>query len=251
MHPDVVLVERGLYPPEILGRSRQELKDISVDQVRKVILERAPYPPHEGRARVFIVRRAEELSISAANAMLKALEEPGQGTYFVLLTARPARLLDTIRSRTFRIRFGPLPDAVLLDLLKRQGVEEQAAIDAIALASGSASLARALVDPEASKQRHAFVDAALRAIGADDYTASIELAEGKNVDKKQLRENLEALAARLARAARADALRQGPRARSLAVRYQIVLGSIREIDRNASPALLVENMMLRLRAVTG
>jgi DNA polymerase-3 subunit delta' len=250
MHPDVILIERGLYPPETLGRSRPELQDISVDQIRKVILERAPYPPHEGRARVYIVRRAEELSTSAANAMLKTLEEPGDGTYFVLLTARPARLIDTVRSRSFRIRFGPLADSILIDILKKQGVGEEQARDAAALASGSASLAQSLVG-ESSERRQAFVEAALKAIGAPELTSALDLAEMKGSDKKQLRENLEALAARLARAARSDALKQGPRARSMATRYQIVLRAIREMDRNAAPALLVENMMLRLRAVTG
>jgi DNA polymerase III subunit delta' len=251
MHPDVILVERGLYPPETLGRSRPELQDISVDQVRKVILERAPYPPHEGRARVYIVRRAEELSTSAANAMLKTLEEPGDGTYFVLLTARPARLIDTVRSRSFRIRFGPLADSILIEILKKHGADEQQARDVASLASGSASLAQALIDGESSQRRQAFVDAALKAIGAPELTSALELAEVKGSDKKQLRENLEALAARLARAARSDALKQGPRARSMATRYQIVLRAIREMDRNASSALLVENMMLRLRAITG
>jgi DNA polymerase-3 subunit delta' len=251
LHPDVVLVERGLYRPETIGRSRPELQDISVDQIRRVVLERGPYPPHEGRARVFIVRRAEELSISAANAMLKTLEEPGQGTYFVLLTSRPARLIDTVRSRSFRIRFGALPDAVLAGILRSRGMDEAQAQEAIALAAGSASLALTLADPEAFRQRQAFVDAALKAIGAPEFPPSLDLAESKNVDKKRLRENLEALAARLARAARSDALAGGPRALSMAVRYQVVLRAIREIDRNASPALLVENMMLRLRAVTG
>src|SRR5262249_44124970 len=51
LHPDVVLVERGLYPAETIGRSRPEVQDISVDQIRRVVLERASFPPHEGRAR--------------------------------------------------------------------------------------------------------------------------------------------------------------------------------------------------------
>lgn len=251
MHPDIVIIERGLYTPDQLGRRSPELQDISVDQVRKLVLERAPYPPHEGRARVFIVRRAEELSISAANSLLKTLEEPGRDTYFVLITARPARLIDTVRSRSFRIRFAPLPDAVLLGILERQGIPQAQAQEAVALASGSASLALALVDPDASKRRQGFVDAALRAIGAPDLVAGLDLADNKLTDKKVLRENLEALAARLARAARADALNDGPRAGPLAVRYQIVLQAMREMDRNASTSLLVENMMLRLRAVAG
>lgn len=251
MHPDVVLIERGLYPPELLGRRSPELQDISVDQVRKLVLERAPYPPHEGRARVFIVRRAEELSISAANSLLKTLEEPGHDTYFVLLTSRPARLIDTVRSRSFRIRFAPLPDAVLLGILERHGIPQPQAQEAVALAGGSASLALSIVDADSAKRRQAFVDAALRAIGAPDMVAALDVADAKSSDKRVLRENLEALAARLARAARADALHDGPRAGPMAMRYQIVLQAMRELERNASTSLLVENMMLRLRAVAG
>ena len=74
IHPDVTIIEKGFYPPETIGRSRPELQEISVDQVRTIVLAHAAYAPHEGRARVFIVRRAEELSVSAANALLKTLE---------------------------------------------------------------------------------------------------------------------------------------------------------------------------------
>src|SRR5882757_6130445 len=76
-HPDVVLVERGLYRGRI---SANEATGISIEQVG--------YRPHEGRALVFIVRAAEELTVSAANALLKTLEEPGRGTHFILLTSR-------------------------------------------------------------------------------------------------------------------------------------------------------------------
>src|SRR5262245_62901177 len=72
LHPDVTLVERGLYPPEILGRTRPELNEISVDQVRRLVLAHASFPPHRGRARVYLVRRAEELSVSAANEIGRA-----------------------------------------------------------------------------------------------------------------------------------------------------------------------------------
>src|SRR5215471_17616540 len=76
LHPDVLLLERGLYPPDVLRRPRPELQDISVDQIRRLVLERISFSPHEGRGRVFIVRRAHELSISAANALLNFLEAP-------------------------------------------------------------------------------------------------------------------------------------------------------------------------------
>ena len=109
LHPDVVVLERGLYDPATIGRRSPETQDISIQQVRTLVLARAAFPPHEGRAKVFIVRRAEELSAQAANALLKTLEEPGPRTHFVLLSALADSLLPTIRSRTQRVRFGASP----------------------------------------------------------------------------------------------------------------------------------------------
>jgi len=249
-HPDIIFVERGFYPPETIGRSRPETQDISVDQVRSVVLTHAAYPPHEGRARVFIVRRADELSNSAANALLKTLEEPGAGTHFILLTSRPSRLISTIRSRSFRIRFNPLPRPVLLDLLKTRGVGDDRANEVVDLAAGSASLALKLADPDASSGRNAFVQAAIDALHSKDAAGLLALAESRSKDKQVLRENLEALAARLARMAHAETFANEARAPLDAIRYQIVLQAMRELDRNASPALLIESMMLRMRAAS-
>src|SRR6478672_2086879 len=66
VHPDVVVIERGLYDPSAIGRKSPETQDISIDQIRTLVLARAAFAPHEGRAKVFVVRRAEELSVSAA-----------------------------------------------------------------------------------------------------------------------------------------------------------------------------------------
>jgi DNA polymerase-3 subunit delta' len=104
-HPDIVFLERGLYEPSQIGRKTPETQDISVDQVRTLVLARAAFGPHEGRAKVFIIRRAEELSIAAANALLKTLEEPLPRTHFILLTAQRAELLSTVQSRALPVRF--------------------------------------------------------------------------------------------------------------------------------------------------
>ncbi len=248
VHPDVILVERGLYPPESIGRRTPEAQDISVDQIRTVVLEHASFPPHEGKARVFIVRRAEELSISAANSLLKTLEEPGQGTHFILLVSRPARLLPTIQSRTLRVRFAPLPDAIVMQLLQQRGVEPQRAREVAALAAGSASAALALIDAEASRERDTFVETALEAMSKPDMVAALQLAETRSRDKRELRGHLEALATRFASRSRQAALDDDARALADSARYQIVLQAMRELERNASPALLIETMLMRLRA---
>ena len=153
LHPDIVVLERGLYDPATIGRKSPETQDISIDQVRTLVLARAAFAPLEGRAKVFIVRRAEELSISAANALLKTLEEPGARTHFMLLSATADALLPTIRSRTQRVRFGALPDPVVSELLVATGMDRSLADETARLSGGSMATALALGDPEASARR--------------------------------------------------------------------------------------------------
>lgn len=67
----------------------------------------------EGGRRVVIVDAADEMNVSAANALLKLLEEPPDRATLLLISHRPARLLPTIRSRCRELRLSPLsPDAL-------------------------------------------------------------------------------------------------------------------------------------------
>jgi DNA polymerase III subunit delta' len=78
-----------------------------VTQMRQIERE-ANFRPFEGKARVFLIDDAEKLNDSSANALLKVLEEPPPTSHIILITARPAKLLETIRSRCQMIRFSPL-----------------------------------------------------------------------------------------------------------------------------------------------
>lgn len=240
LHPDVVLIQRGLYG-KVLGAA--EATGISVEQIRRLVLARAGYPPHEGKALVFIVRGADELTVQAANALLKTLEEPGKNTHFVLLTSRPKRLLDTIVSRTLRIRFGPLPDTALVTILERHG----ASTSVVPFAEGSASVALALADPDSIQKRESFVSAALAAVQAADARAALALADQRPPEKGELVTLLVHLAGTLATKARAVAAEAPQRAGRLARAHQIVEGALGDLERNAQPALVLETMVLELR----
>jgi DNA polymerase-3 subunit delta' len=249
LHPDVVVLERGLYDPVTIGRKSPETQDISIDQVRTLVLARAAFAPLEGRAKVFIVRRAEELSISAANALLKTLEEPGARTHFLLLSATADALLPTIRSRTQRLRFGALPESVVAGLLVARGVERTLAGETARLSGGSMATAVALGDPDASAQREEFVSRALAALEARDLGGALELAEeAKKVDKGTLVVQIEALAAALAMQARASAGDTNRRADSAAARHALALAAVRQLDGNASSQLAVEAMLMKMRS---
>ncbi|WP_394821210.1 ATP-binding protein [Pendulispora albinea] len=249
LHPDVVVLERGLYEPAQIGRRTPEAQELSIDQVRTLVLARAAFPPHEGRAKVFIVRRADELSISATNALLKTLEEPGKGTHFILLCSRPDTLLPTIRSRTLRVRFAPLPDTVVTELLVARGTAQETAGTLAALSGGSMATALALADPEESSKRQQFVEKALAAVESPDLGTGLELAEEAKKNKDVLEISLQALAIRLAEEARRTAANGDRHADVAAARYRLALSAAQELDANASPQLTVESMIVRMRSV--
>jgi DNA polymerase-3 subunit delta' len=238
-HPDVILLQRGLYRGRL---SANEATGISIEQVRRMVLERVGFGPHEGRARVFIVRDADELTVSAANALLKTLEEPGQRTHFVLLTSRPHRLLDTIVSRTLAVRFSPLSDALVAHILQEKGLDPKVAT----LAQGSVALAIDLASEDAITEREEFVAAARAAISARDLAPAIKLAEARR-ERDTLRSLLAYFAQSLAFAGREQVRTQIELAERAAEQYRIVLSAIQDVDRNVSPALALESMIYRLR----
>jgi DNA polymerase III subunit delta' len=242
-HPDVVLLGRGLYRG-LLGSNSSEASGISVEQVRRIVLARVGFPPHEGRALVFIVREADEITPQAANALLKTLEEPHDRTHFVLLTSRPSRLLDTIRSRSMPVRFAPLSERIVATILERRGLDPAVA----PLAQGSASLALELADAEAKAEREAFTQAAFAAVSAPDLAPALKLAESQKGDREGLRSQLAFFAQAIAGEGRSAARDNPPLALTRAHQHGTVLAAMREVERNAQPALLLEAMFVRLRS---
>ena len=72
--------------------------EISIDQIRE-LEEFIGMTAFRDGARVVLIDPAERMSVPAANALLKMLEEPGPRTYFLLVTHRPDSLPATVRSR--------------------------------------------------------------------------------------------------------------------------------------------------------
>ena len=96
--------------PDVVALVPNEKGTITVEMAREVIGQ-AGYRPFEARRRVVIIDDADSLQAAAQNALLKTLEEPPPSSMFVLVTARPDSLLQTVLSRCPRIRFGRLGPA--------------------------------------------------------------------------------------------------------------------------------------------
>jgi DNA polymerase-3 subunit delta' len=106
-HPGLLVIRRPYDP-----KAKRFPATIPVDEVRrlKAFLGRTI---EENAWRVVVVDRADELNISAANALLKSLEEPPPRTVFLLISSAPGRLLVTIRSRVRSLDLAPLADEPL------------------------------------------------------------------------------------------------------------------------------------------
>lgn len=108
-HPDLFPVRRTLHPDT--GRMRSE---IVVEDVRK--LGERMHRTAMGW-RVAIIDAAEEMNRSAANAVLKILEEPPPNAILLMVSHAPGRLLPTIRSRCRRLSLQALDDDTVMELL--------------------------------------------------------------------------------------------------------------------------------------
>ncbi|MCW3837989.1 DNA polymerase III subunit delta' [Sphingomonas canadensis] len=140
-HPDfrelVRLPKDPDKPDESLARS------ITIAQVRSLQAMFATKSSFSGR-RVVVIDSVNDLEPGGANALLKSLEEPPEGTIFLLVSHAIGRLLPTIRSRCRLLRFDPLADdqvaAILRAELPDAGADEIAAL----VRAGEGSPGRAL-----------------------------------------------------------------------------------------------------------
>ena len=116
-HPDFRWVERPERPAGGLARN------ISVDQIRS-LQDLLSVTPSMSPWRAIVIDSVDDLEASAANALLKMLEEPPANTIFFLVSHAPGRLLPTIRSRCRRLDFVRLDDDIMTSSLRRLLPEE-------------------------------------------------------------------------------------------------------------------------------
>lgn len=112
-HPDLLVIERSL------DRDGKRLKaQISAEDARAAT-EFFSLTPAMGGHRICIVDAADDLNPTAANALLKILEEPPRSALFLLVSHSPGRLLPTIRSRAIGLGLSPLATEEVADVVSR------------------------------------------------------------------------------------------------------------------------------------
>lgn len=147
-HPDITLLTH-LPASQEDERKREEGKpyqvkrSIGIAQIREM-QRRLVTRPTLGSRRAIIIDPVDDLEKPAANALLKSLEEPPSGTFFLLVSHRPGRLLPTIRSRCRILRFPLLTDAQIDAILRERAPQADPDTRAAAIAAASGAPGAAL-----------------------------------------------------------------------------------------------------------
>jgi DNA polymerase-3 subunit delta' len=248
--------------------SSDNSRDIRICQIRRLerVVSRAPF---EGRYRVVIIEPAEAMTVEAANAFLKTLEEPPAQVVLVLLTAREEALRETVRSRCRRVVLSGVPRGQIEAALRERWNAEQEQAERFArLAQGRLGWAvAALQDETHLEERERIADEIDGLLSNDDlgrrfsYAASLGARYPR--DSQAVLATLELWRAwwrdvlltaagqedLVADADRLDTLR--PQAAQYgvggALRALTVVGeAAQHLEQNANPTLALEVMLLEL-----
>lgn len=179
-HPDLYRVKP--LPP-VASKSKNPVLSIRIDAVRE-LCHRLGHTSQMSGYRVAIIEQADMMNIAAANSLLKTLEEPGNNTLILLVSASPERLPVTIRSRCQSLNFFTPDYSQVEGWLMQQGTfsDSNACRQAFRLAH-DAPLA-AIATPEETEQRNLLGCALLSRFNNEnvlDY--SLKLSQG---NKQQL-----------------------------------------------------------------
>lgn len=229
-HPDIIVLSHLPATPEDErkredGKPFQLKRNITIGQVR-AMQQRLTTRPTLGERRAIIIDPADDLETSASNALLKSLEEPPAGSYFLLVTHRPGRLLPTIRSRCRMLRFSQLVPGEIDAILRREApqADEAARTAAIAASGGSPGAALDFVEMDLGKLHALMEEIARRGDATLERRGALAEAMGARPDRRR-----QMAAIDLARAVAANAMA--------------------DVDRQAIPALVeTHNRLNRLAA---
>jgi DNA polymerase-3 subunit delta' len=249
-------------PAEGTSRSTRAAKpsrDIVIDQIRE-LTHFVEHSSHRGARRVVLIDPADAMNSSAANAILKTLEEPPPGVMFLLTSERPDRLPATVRSRCSVLPVqAPDRDRARAWLAARAGVSEaQAEATLAAVGGGAIAALHSLRHAE-----HELRERITATLGALPESVPIEAADAlSSIEPLEILRMLHAWILDLGRVSvGAVPLRfavQEERLRVLAARVdltrllafeQSLLEQLRWAHHPLNPRLVLEDLMLRYRAL--
>ena len=188
---ECITAKSGAHPDvEIL---RSEGLSIKIDEIRE-LLTRTAWAPSMGGWRVVVMEDADRLTESAANALLKAIEEPGLRTVWLLCAPTLHDILPTIRSRCRHIQLHtPSNSDVAKFLIEKHQIAPKMADFAARVSQGHIGRARHLATNEEVRNRRSAIlsiPAQLSSV-ASAYSAAQKLVDLANAESDAITEALD------------------------------------------------------------
>jgi DNA polymerase-3 subunit delta' len=143
-----LLVDADTHPDLFQVGKAEDANELQIEVVRE-LCEGFGLKSARGHGKVAVLNDADDLNEEAANCFLKTLEEPPPRSVFILIGASLERQLPTIRSRCQVVRFAPLSNQLVTQILEKDELPDRALLPRLVrLAEGSPGQARLLSDPE-------------------------------------------------------------------------------------------------------
>jgi DNA polymerase-3 subunit delta' len=251
-------IDSGNHPDIHLISPLPDKRDISIEQLREMqhVLSLRPY---EAPRKVCIIEPAERMSVSAANSLLKTLEEPPGNALIILLTENAGILLSTVRSRCQLIRFAPLSPEHVQTLLERNGMAAETAALVAPMSGGSLQKALEL-DNEALTARREAVLARIGQMNIGKVATVFDAAEELSGNRDATLEMLDMMLSffrdavhlgagngdivnRSARGAIESIATRRSFPRNLAL-LERIYETRRDVQRNANPKLALDHLFM-------
>ena len=192
--PSCRKIVRGTHADLLFVAPEEEAREIKIDAIR-AMQERIVFRPVEAPKIVVIVDPADALNLSAANRLLKTLEEPPPYLLFLLIASRPDALPDTVRSRCQTISFSAPALSQIETLLVQMRGWSVADARLVAAMSGGRLGAALAVTPDAARAEEAELHTLVSEETLADYGVLLAVARRYADDAETMRRGLHYLAA--------------------------------------------------------
>jgi len=240
--PSCRQVSAGTHPDLLLVRP--DGLSYGVKQTRELVLKAAASPVYGGW-RIVLFEDADRATEQAANALLKAIEEPPPRTIWLLCAPSAADLPTTIRSRCRLITLRTPPTAAVAAILRAEGVSEELALEAARASFGHIGRARRLAtDQETSAHRREVLAIPRRLTGLGEaFAAAAALVKAAEAEAAATTEELDVPE----REALKRAFGEGSTGKGVASAVRGAAGALKELeDRQKSRATRIKRDALDL-----
>lgn len=185
-------IEKLIQNPDFLELKRkvnedgEQQKTISIDEIRD-LKSQLGLSSFFNSWKIALIPDAETLTIQAANALLKILEEPSGKTCFIILAKHKDLLPKTIVSRSEVVRFNLVPSAITLNALVALGIANDRASELASLSCGLPGIALDFARNEEKYKEYMKFLGELATIGklsvADRFSKGAEVLESKGIEE--------------------------------------------------------------------